>query len=76
MKFFAGGQIVPSEDAPDAPPRAVDPVALYLATLAPGSRDTYRHRLRTIARLVDLAPEEVPWAQLRHEHVHTSPHEP
>ena len=69
MKYFPTDDLVPRDDAPDAPPRAVDPVALYLATLAPSSRDTYQHRLRTIARLVGMAPHEVPWGQLRHEHV-------
>jgi len=69
VKLFSDDRIVPRDDAPDDPPRAVDPVALYLATLTPSSRDTYQHRLRTIARLVGMEPHEVPWAQLRHEHV-------
>ncbi len=48
------------------------PVAVYLASLAPGSRRTMRTALRTIARLVESESDEktFPWAGL--DYAHTS----
>ncbi len=52
---------------PEAHP--TDPVAVYLAGLAPSGRVTVARRLVAVARLLGVAPERVPWAALRSQHV-------
>jgi len=52
---------------PEAHP--TDPVAVYLAGLAPSGRVTVARRLVAVARLLGVEPERVPWAALRSQHV-------
>jgi len=52
---------------PEAHP--TDPVAVYLAGLAPSGRVTVARRLVAVARLLGVEPERVPWAELRSQHV-------
>ncbi len=52
---------------PEAHP--TDPVAVYLAGLAPSGRVTVARRLVAVARLLGIPPEEVPWADLRAQHL-------
>jgi len=65
---------VPSWDAqilPEVLPArgAVDPVAAYLATLAPKSQSVVRERLAAVARLIDVPPTALPWHALRAHHL-------
>jgi integrase/recombinase XerD len=46
-----------------------EPVAVYLAGLAPSGRVTVARRLVAVARLLELAPEDVPWSALRAPHI-------
>ena len=46
-----------------------DPVAVYLAGLAPSGRVTVARRLVAVARLLAIPPEQVPWAELRAPHL-------
>ena len=61
------GQLVPMA-APLPPSR--NPAAVYLASLAEGpARKTTRNALRRIAEHLGCALEDVPWHELRFEHV-------
>ncbi len=46
-----------------------DPVAVYLAGLAPSGRVTVARRLVAVARLLGIPPEQVPWGELRAQHL-------
>ncbi|HEX6290220.1 MAG TPA: tyrosine-type recombinase/integrase [Herpetosiphonaceae bacterium] len=62
---------------PDLPPADLagtgiagpDPLALYLATLAPSSQRTVIRSLKAIARLLGVPYQAVPWRALRYPHV-------
>jgi len=67
-------QGVPTWDAqilPEVLPErgTVDPVAAYLATLAPKSQSVVRERLAAVARLIDVPPTALPWHALRAHHL-------
>ncbi len=47
----------------------IDPVAAYLATLAPKSRAVVRERLQAVAREIGADPASMPWHELRAPHV-------
>jgi len=47
----------------------VDPLSAYLATLAPKSQTVVKERLATVARLIGVDPEEMPWHELRAHHL-------
>ena len=70
---MANNEIVPQDVATLAALSSVDqhPVAVYLASLAPGSRRTMRNALMIIAELAsDGTHTEItfPWAALRYQH--------
>ena len=56
---------------PDALPARpfVDPLAAYLATLAPKSQTVVKERLTTVARLIGVDPAAMPWHELRAHHL-------
>jgi len=47
----------------------VDPLAAYLATLAPKSQTVVKERLTTVARLIGVDPAAMPWHELRAHHL-------
>jgi integrase len=47
----------------------VDPLAAYLATLAPKSQAVVKERLATVARLIGVDPAAMPWHELRAHHL-------
>jgi len=47
----------------------VDPLAAYLATLAPKSQTVVMERLSTVARLIGVDPAAMPWHDLRAHHL-------
>ena len=46
-----------------------DPVEAYLDSLAPRSQQAVRERLRAVARIAGVSPDEMPWHRLRAPHV-------
>jgi len=46
-----------------------DPVEAYLDSLAPRSQQAVRERLRAVARIAGVPPDEMPWHRLRAPHV-------
>ena len=46
-----------------------DPVEAYLDALAPRSQQAVRERLRAVARIAGVPPDEMPWHRLRAPHV-------
>jgi len=47
----------------------VDPLAAYLATLAPKSQVVVKERFATVARLIGVDPATMPWHELRAHHL-------
>ncbi len=57
------------DGAPGALQPLRDPVAAYLDSLSPRSQQVVRERLRAVARIAGVPPNEMPWHRLRAPHV-------